>query len=270
MVTNGMSVRSAASGPAASSRCAGGGLVGLALRRERELCRQFQLAAQTREVDAGRSDKSGDHVTFLPAPHRHVAAGPTWRCCVRRAGALGRGAPRRPGRSRSGWWPGRRWSSWPPSSGRSWPSWRQPSSAVALAATAFLAAVAFVAVAFLAGGLLGRGRPSWRWPSWPGAFLAAVALLSVALAAVVFLAAVDLVAAARVVVAFLAGAALAVVFLATVVALRRPGPSWPRTRSPSSWRASTWRRPGRGLAVAGLSAALGGSRAIRRPGGWWP
>ena len=32
---------------------AGGGIVRLALRREWELCRQFQLAAQTREVDAG-------------------------------------------------------------------------------------------------------------------------------------------------------------------------------------------------------------------------
>ena len=55
-----------------------GGLVRFALRREREPCRQFQLAAQAREVDAGRLDQSSDHALFLPASGPSVPTSGRW------------------------------------------------------------------------------------------------------------------------------------------------------------------------------------------------
>ena len=62
-VTNGTSVRSTD-----GRRRRGGRLVGLALRRGRELLGQAQLAAQRAEVDAGREYASDDHGSILTAP----------------------------------------------------------------------------------------------------------------------------------------------------------------------------------------------------------
>src|SRR6266508_1640718 len=161
------------------------------LRRGREPLRQFQLAAQGAEVDAGRYDASDHHASVIPAPRADAISCPGYRDAARAvvvdrfAGAL-------------------------------------------VAAVVFLAVVFFAAVAFLAVPVVFFAAVVFLAVVF---FAAAVVFFAVDLvAAVVFLAVVFLAAVAFLAGAvffavvffaavFLAGAALAVVFFAAPVVL---------------------------------------------------
>src|SRR6266508_6071487 len=161
------------------------------LRRGREPLRQFQLAAQGAEVDAGRYDASDHHASVIPAPRADAISWPGYRDAARAvvvdrfAGAL-------------------------------------------VAAVVFLAVVFFAAVAFLAVPVVFFAAVVFLAVVF---FAAAVVFFAVDLvAAVVFLAVVFLAAVAFLAGAvffavvffaavFLAGAALAVVFFAAPVVL---------------------------------------------------